>query len=288
MMLDNVLYEKIVGNSQDKLAVNNQIKRLSQGGMFICIEGEAKIVLDESIYDLKKNNMVIYFPYSTLKVLYRSDDLKGLMMAVEIEAVQPLLSKITDLDSVLNIRQSPVTVLTKEGLVRISSYIRLYEKHVELSKHYADKQLRRYWQLNNLQLENVKVNLILQLLLAYSSGNEGVKNTVDRRDEIVRKFLLDLRKFYIEQHEVSFYANQQFISMRYFSFVIKDRTGKTPSQWITGALLNDAKTMLTDSNFTVKEIAEKLYFPNQSYFGKWFKTHVGMGPLEFKRMENLK
>ena len=228
MMLDNVLYEKIVGNSQDKLAVNNQIKRLSQGGMFICIEGEAKIVLDESIYDLKKNNMVIYFPYSTLKVLYRSDDLKGLMMAVEIEAVQPLLSKITDLDSVLNIRQSPVTVLTKEGLERISSYIRLYEKHVELSKHYADKQLRRYWQLNNLQLENVKVNLILQLLLAYSSGNEGVKNTVDRRDEIVRKFLLDLRKFYIEQHEVSFYANQQFISMRYFSFVIKDRTGILP------------------------------------------------------------
>ena len=288
MMLDNVLYEKIIGNSQDKLAVNNQIKRLSQGGMFICLEGEAKIVLDESIYDLKKNNMVIYFPYSTLKVLYRSDDLKGLMMAVEIEAVQPLLSKITDLDSVLNIRQSPVTVLTKEGLERISSYIRLYEKHVELSKHYADKQLRRYWQLNNLQLENVKVNLILQLLLAYSSGNEGVKNTVDRRDEIVRKFLLDLRKFYIEQHEVSFYANQQFISMRYFSFVIKDRTGKTPSQLITGALLNDAKTMLTDSNFTVKEIAEKLYFPNQSYFGKWFKTHVGMGPLEFKRMENLK
>ena len=221
MMLDNVLYEKIIGNSQDKLAVNNQIKRLSQGGMFICLEGEAKIVLDESIYDLKKNNMVIYFPYSTLKVLYRSDDLKGLMMAVEVEAVQPLLSKITDLDSVLNIRQSPVTVLTKEGLERISSYIRLYEKHVELSKHYADKQLRRYWQLNNLQLENVKVNLILQLLLAYSSGNEGVKNTVDRRDEIVRKFLLDLRKFYIEQHEVSFYANQQFISMRYFSFVIK-------------------------------------------------------------------
>ena len=63
MMLDNVLYEKIVGNSQDKLAVNNQIKRLSQGGMFICIEGEAKIVLDESIYDLKKNNMVIYFVF---------------------------------------------------------------------------------------------------------------------------------------------------------------------------------------------------------------------------------
>ena len=72
MMLDNVLYEKIIGNSQDKLAVNNQIKRLSQGGMFICLEGEAKIVLDESIYDLKKNNMVIYFPYSTLKVLSTS------------------------------------------------------------------------------------------------------------------------------------------------------------------------------------------------------------------------
>ena len=76
--------------------------------------------------------------------------------------------------------------------------------------------------------------------------------------------------------------------MRYFSSVVKQRTGQTPSQWITSILIKEAKNFITESNLTVKEIAEVMNFPNQSYFGKWFKTHVGMGPLEFKKAENLK
>ena len=158
---------------------------------------------------------------------------------------------------------------------------------MELAKYYAQNNYRRLWQLNNLQLENVKTNLILQILLVYTPTDAPLKNGVNRRDEIVKKFLSDLQRYYIEQHDVGFYSNMQYISMRYFSFVVKDRTGKTPSQWIASALLNDAKHMLTDTNYSVKEIADLLKFPNQSYFGKWFKNNVGMGPLEYKKIENV-
>ncbi len=33
---------------------------------------------------------------------------------------------------------------------------------------------------------------------------------------------------------------------------------------------------------SVRDVSEKLNFPNQSYFGKWFKNHTGISPLEFK------
>ena len=283
MFDDNVLYFQVNGNDDDVLKVEHKVRKLSQGGMFICNRGEAEIKLDDMPLLIKKNTMVVYFPYSTLEITYRSNDLSGIIMAIELDGVLPLVAKITDINSVLHIKQNPLVKLSEENRVKIFEYIKLYEKHLFLSKEFAVNNQRRFWQLNSLQLENVKTNLILQIFLVYIPKDASPKNAVNRKDEIVRNFLIDLQKNYINQHEVGFYSNLQCISMRYFSFVVKDRTGKTPSQWIAASLCNDAKQMLTDTNLTIKEIADQLKFPNQSYFGKWFKSNVGMGPLEYKK-----
>ncbi len=288
MFEDNVVYRIISGNQNEGFMPGTEPLRFALSGMFICLKGNVRFMLDDNDINMKKNDIVVYFPYSVLKIIEASEDLYGIMMSVDVNVVQPLLTKITDVDSILNIRQSPVTNLSEHDLQAINNYIELYQKHLKLSKQFADNDQRRFWQLNNLQIENVKMNLVLQIIIAFSEADNKLKNTVDRRDDIVRKFLNDLKDNYLIQHEVSFYSTRQYISMRYFSSVIKQRTGQTPSQWITSILVTEAKNFLTQSNLTVKEISEKMNFPNQSYFGKWFKTHVGMGPLEFKKIENLK
>ena len=287
MNIDNVIYLKVKGNGNDSelLKPDNRIKKLSQGGIFICNQGEGKIALNDQTFLLNKNSMIVYFPFSSLKIMYRSEDLDGIVMAIDLDGVQPLLNKITDIDSVLHIRQNPFANLSEQDILRIYDYIHLYEKHLELSQIYAVDNKRRYWQLNNIQLENIKTNLILQIFLVYLPKDSTPKNTINRKDEIVMKFLSD-QKHYVKQHEVGFYSNLQCISMRYFTSVVKEKSGKTPSEWITAALINDAKQFLANSNLTVKEIAETLNFPNQSYFGKWFKNNLKMGPLEYKKNIN--
>ena len=286
MSEDHTVYKILRGNEEDLFAVSAPPKRTSQTGFFLCTEGNCQVSLDDVCYTLKKNDIFIYFPFSTLKILYRSDDLYGIVMALDIETIQPMLTKIVDVDFILFIHQSPVAVLTEENTDKINSYISLYQKHLQLSKLYADNDRRRFWQLNNLQLNNIKNNLILQILMAYTTDESNVKNIANRKDEIVRSFLHSLAIHYLNEHEVNFYASQQYITMRYFSSVVKEKTGLTPSQWITNYLMKEAKEMLTNSTLTVKEIAEHISFPNQSYFGKWFKSHMGIGPTEYKRMEN--
>ena len=288
MPQDNVVYRIISGNKNEGFMPEAEPLRFALSGMFICLNGNVTFFLDDTKYEMKKNNIVVYFPYSILKIIDASEDLYGIMMSVDVNVVQPLLTRITDVDSILYIRQNPLTDLSEHDLTSLKNYIELYQKHLELSKLFADNNQRRFWQLNNLQIENVKLNLVLQIIMAYADADNGLKNSVDRRDDIVRKFLNDLKEHYLTQHEVSFYSNRQYISMRYFSSVVKQRTGQTPSQWITSILVKEAKKFITESNLTVKEIAEVMNFPNQSYFGKWFKTHVGLGPLEFKKAENLK
>lgn len=104
-----------------------------------------------------------------------------------------------------------------------------------------------------------------------------------RKDEVLQKFVTQLYRHYRTQHEVRFYAEQQFLTTRYFSTIIKECSGKSPTQWIATALLVEARNMLSHTNMTIKEISDALTFPNQSYFGKWFKNLTTLSPLDFRK-----
>lgn len=47
-------------------------------------------------------------------------------------------------------------------------------------------------------------------------------------------------------------------------------------------MILEAKTLLKYSNMSVQEIAYYLNFPNQSFFGSYFKRNAGMSPSQYK------
>lgn len=57
-------------------------------------------------------------------------------------------------------------------------------------------------------------------------------------------------------------------------------------QWIISYTVNQAKRLLSQTELSVKEIAEKLGFPEQFTFRKYFKTHTEMSPTDF-RLKNI-
>lgn len=283
MRVEPVVYERLQGNMPDVLAVGAEPLCVERAGVFLCMNGAAEISLDGVRYRIETGSLCLYFPYSVLEVKRRSDDLDGLMMAVDLDAVSPLISRITEFDGLMALRQRPLVRLTEEMHRVVHGYMTLYQHHQQLAERYATAGQRRLWQLNELQLERAKECLVLQVVIAFTAEDAQTKNSVNRKDEIVHKFFRCLREHYRQEHEVGFYADKQCLSMRYFSFVVRERTSQTPSFWIANALLTDAKQLMVETDKTVKEVSEVLHFPSQSYFGKWFKGHTGMGPVEYKR-----
>jgi AraC family transcriptional activator of pobA len=47
-------------------------------------------------------------------------------------------------------------------------------------------------------------------------------------------------------------------------------------------VIMDAKAQLKSTDLSIHDIAYSLNFTNMSFFGKYFKRHVGMGPLEYR------
>ncbi|WP_212095923.1 helix-turn-helix domain-containing protein, partial [Bacteroides pyogenes] len=91
-----------------------------------------------------------------------------------------------------------------------------------------------------------------------------------------------INKHYKQERHAKFYAGLLGISLQHLSTTVKAVTGKTVSETIAYVIIMDAKAKLKGSDMTIKEIAYSLNFSNASFFGKYFKRHVGMTPLQFR------
>ena len=72
------------------------------------------------------------------------------------------------------------------------------------------------------------------------------------------------------------------ISPKYLTAVCKKNSGKTANEWITEQVLEDIRYYLRQTDLSIKQICDRLGFPNPSFFGKYVKDHFGMTPMEFR------
>lgn len=103
----------------------------------------------------------------------------------------------------------------------------------------------------------------------------------DKNGKIMAKFIRDVREYSYKERTVSFYAAKYNLTPKYFSSIVYKISGVRASEWIRKYTIITAKGMLKSHQYTVQQISEKMYFPNPSFFGKYFKEAVGMTPRQY-------
>lgn len=91
-----------------------------------------------------------------------------------------------------------------------------------------------------------------------------------------------VNKYGAREHHISFYSDKLFITPNRLSNLVKQQSGETVIQWINRAIILEAKVLLRHSDLKNYEIANRLNFPNASFFNKFFKKQTGQTPLEYK------
>jgi AraC-like DNA-binding protein len=85
-----------------------------------------------------------------------------------------------------------------------------------------------------------------------------------------------------EVKTVDFYARQLLVHPNHLSAVIKKCTGQSPSHFIHQQLLDKAKTLLTQTAYSAKEIAYRLAFKDPAHFNTFFRKHTNQTPINFR------
>ena len=100
--------------------------------------------------------------------------------------------------------------------------------------------------------------------------------------EIFNQFLQLLSSQEQKRQRVAFYADQLHITPKYLSSISKKVSGKNPRRWITESTMQDCYSLLKDTDMSIKEISNKLGFPNSSFFSQYFREQANVTPMEYR------
>ncbi|NLV52910.1 MAG: AraC family transcriptional regulator [Bacteroidales bacterium] len=287
MIEEKVTIFELKGGEVNILNAESESVKLTKTGIFICKEGEVDLTIDSVEYHLRRNSIIVYFSYSDLHILRHTPNLRGTLVGANLEIIQPMLYNVTNFNALFIIKQVPHQSISDAQYKALYQYIYLLQEVIKKEKLEEDEEVdikhtRPMIEIAHKQAELLSYALMLEVLQCYTNvvpHNEPFS----RKDEVLQKFVSMLYRKYRTEHDVAYYADQQFLTVRYFSTIIRERSGKSPIKWITTALLVEARDLLKNTNMSIKEISDFLCFPNQSYFGKWFKNLTSISPLDFRK-----
>ncbi|MCM1140824.1 MAG: AraC family transcriptional regulator [Muribaculum sp.] len=136
--------------------------------------------------------------------------------------------------------------------------------------------------------EAILSNSIYNLFLAYDSvisidDNAKELYTKDRAWVLFGKFTTLIVKHCRHNREVKFYAKKMCITPDYLYKITNKVMKLTPKELIDMQVAFEIKTYLTETDLTIKYIADKLGFEDPSYMCRFFRRLTGMSTREFKQ-----
>ena len=96
------------------------------------------------------------------------------------------------------------------------------------------------------------------------------------------QFPLQSRRQKIALRTAKEYADHLTVHVNHLNKVLKETTGLTTTELIAGRLLQEAKALLLQTDWTIAEIADCLGFSDFAHFAKFFKSQTDVPPAAFR------
>jgi len=248
--------------------------------------GHASADIDGKHFTLSAGEMFVLAPSRLAHIVERSDDFTALGIIFEFEFYQKIAKGVLDMSVALQLSQQLHKVLTDKQYQNVKMLIeglmeRIETEAAELDQMPEELRDARWLVLREL-LISLGTTLAYEVLNIYLTNYSFSAVRLTRKDEVLQHFFTLVFENFREHRELSFYADRLCLSPRYLASIVKQASGRSPAEWINERVMGEAKQMLTYSELSVKQIAQHLNFPNQSFFGKYFRHHTGLSPLKYR------
>ena len=202
-------------------------------------------------------------------------------VGVDLDYLIPIVNKVINVENQLFMRNHPCISLSDRQRIHLEYLLDNLQERIG-----AEDVLEVNLQQQRLTLELIKSmgqTFCYEILNMYFANQPMQPLPQNKKDVIFQNFMLALFRLYRKERDVAYYAKMQHITPRYFSTIIKEKSGNSALQWIVQMVITEAKQLLEGSDLSIKEIANQLNFPTQSFFGKYFKQYVGISPKEYRK-----
>ncbi|RHJ94155.1 helix-turn-helix domain-containing protein [Parabacteroides bouchesdurhonensis] len=245
--------------------------RLKAGIFVLCMEGEIEVSFNLIRFQVKPYSFITILPGSIFQIHKIEGNLQIYFMGFSSNFINDSNVVKSTMDVLYIVKETPVVFLKKNAAELMEDYFTLLIKTYELYGSNMGKEM-----LNHL------LSGILLGIGAMYKNKVFNKVSLSKAEQISKNFGQLVTQNYTTQRSVVWYAKKLGITPAHLSTIVKQVTGKTCIEIISLMVIMDAKTQLKSTNLSIHDIAYSLNFTNMSFFGKYFKRYVGMGPQEYR------
>jgi AraC family transcriptional regulator, transcriptional activator of pobA len=101
---------------------------------------------------------------------------------------------------------------------------------------------------------------------------------------LLKKFVQLVNNYYLDKRTIEEYADLLSVTPNHLSQSVKTASGKNALSFINERIITEVKTIIQFTNLDMAEIAYQMNFSDPANFGKFFKKHADVTPLEFRKM----
>ena len=290
-----------VGYSDNDIVIVDSIKKFTEFGaahvtmnaIAICTRGKVQGVLNGQAIELHKNQVSIIPQNVIIADPMVSPDLKLKAMFFTNRILQSFLrEKMNVWNDLVYVRRMHVITMEEADL-------QFYTYFYEMLKLCFDKRNDHPFRTDVVQslLRGAILGLcgaLKQRMLNDDSQQSshatlppsggGTANSQQLKfNNHFQHFLDLLNSVDVKHHTVEWYANELCITPKYLSALCKKNSGKTANEWITEHVLEDIRYYLKQTDYSIKQICDLLWFPNTSFFGTYVKAHFGQTPANLRK-----
>lgn len=279
-VLDYIDDDFAIVNSLEGTPYSNDTIKLNCFLIAVCIEGCIQLDVNYRTYKLQAGELLLGLPNTIISHTMLSPKYKVRLAGFSTRFLQRIIKMEKETwNTAIHIHNNPVkSVDNGEDQTVFGFYRDLIIAKINDEPHRYHKEVIQHL------FSAIFCEMMGQLHKEIeASGNmEGSKEGIKQVNYILRKFMELLSKDKSMHRSVSYFANELCYTPKHFSKVIKQACGRTPLDLINETTVEHIKYRLKRSEKSIKEIAEEFNFPNQSFFGKYVKAHLGTSPANYR------
>lgn len=245
--------------------------RLKAEFFVLCMQGHIEASVNLTRFEVKPFDFITILPGSIMQIHKVEGDLRIYFMGFSSNFIKQANMGKPSIDVLYTIRENPLISLKEKGAYLMEDYFSLL--------------IRTYGHCANLLNKEIITHLLHGTLLGLSllyKDQPSAKTNMQKSEQISKNFRQLVMQNYMHERNVAFYAKKLGITSAHLCTTVKQTTGKTCIEIISAMVIMDAKAQLKSTDLSIHDIAYSLNFTNMSFFGKYFKRHVGMGPAEYR------
>lgn len=265
-------------DKERKMAVEGNFK-YGIYALFLKENKGCKISYGRTEYDFDEMTITSFAPGQVVHVEPTPDVTSPKFTAI---AFHPDLLKRTALGKNIG-RYEFFDYTSNEALHLSCGEIEIYRGVLEMIR----QELHRSIDKHSKELIVSNIELLLNYCLRFYDRQFVTREEINHT--VVKKFTSLLDHYLKEKAEqdglptVAYFASECCYSPKYFGELVKAETGRTAKDFINDRVLSFAKQLLNDETLNITQVSNMLGFDYPQHFVRFFKSHTGMTPSEYRK-----